>query len=51
MVILDTSVLVRFLREPQNEIAEEVRRLLETKEGLAIGIVVTEVLQGARKSM
>jgi predicted nucleic acid-binding protein len=48
MVIVDTSVWIRFLRQPNSEPAGELRRLLENDGAALTGIVLAEVLQGGR---
>jgi predicted nucleic acid-binding protein len=47
MIILDTSVWIEFLRGVE-AFVEHVRKLLETRNVLAIECVFAELLQGAR---
>jgi tRNA(fMet)-specific endonuclease VapC len=50
MVIVDTSVWIRFLRQPRSEAAAEVRSLLRRRRAAITGVILAEVLQGARSA-
>ena len=47
MVIADSSVWIHFLRTPETVIGQEMARLLRADEVALVGIILTEVLQGA----
>jgi hypothetical protein len=48
MVIVDTSVWVQAFRAPNSSERQEVDRLLARDEAAMVGVVLAEVLQGAR---
>ena len=48
MVLIDSSVWIEFLRRPDEEIGRSLYALLSENQAGVVGIVVAEVLQGAR---
>jgi len=48
VVVVDSTVWVHFLRTPATAIGHELARLLEAGEAAVVGVVLAEVLQGAR---
>lgn len=48
MVVVDSSVWVHYLRTPNSPVGQEMNRLLEADEVSITGVVLAEVLQGAR---
>lgn len=48
MILIDTSVWVAALRQPESPIAREVGRLVVDGRVVTTGVVLAEVLQGAR---
>ena len=50
MVVVDTSVWVNYLRNPQSDSGRVMDSLLFRGEVLMVGMVLSEVLQGARTS-
>jgi len=48
MVIVDTSAWMEFLRQPTAPIGREVAAFLRQNQVLMVGLVLAEVLQGAR---
>lgn len=50
MVVVDTSVWINYLRNPQSDSGRVMDSLLFRGEVLMVGMVLSEVLQGARTS-
>lgn len=48
MIIVDTSIWVAANRNPQSVEAQELQRILRREEPLMLGVVLAELLQGAR---
>ncbi len=48
MILVDTSVWVQSFRSSRSPEAEEMRRLLERNEVAITGVIIGELLQGAR---
>jgi predicted nucleic acid-binding protein len=48
MVLVDTSAWIRFLRSPDSSEGRQVDALLERQDVLLTGVVIAELLQGAR---
>ena len=48
MVIVDSNVWMHFLRSPGTPVGQQMRRLLNADEVAVVGVVIAEVLQGAR---
>ena len=48
MVIIDTSVWIEAYKQRSSKAASEVARLIETDEAAIVGIVLAEMLRGAR---
>ena len=48
MVIVDSNVWIRYLRDPDGETGSALQTLLDTDQVLMTGVVLAEVLQGAR---
>jgi predicted nucleic acid-binding protein len=48
MVVVDTSVWIRFLRQPQAETSGDLRQLLRRNRAAITGVILAEVLQGGR---
>ena len=47
-MIVDSTVWIHFLRTPITPVGQEMKRLLENGEVGVVGVVLAEVLQGAR---
>jgi predicted nucleic acid-binding protein len=50
MVIVDSSAWIDFLNRPDGAVGQEVARLLTANEVVVVGMVLAEVLQGARNA-
>ena len=48
MVIVDSNVWIHWLRTPDTAIGRELGRLLDEEQVAMVGVVLAEVLQGAR---
>ena len=48
MVIVDSNVWIRYLRDPKSAVGEELEKLLDAQQAAMVGVVLTEVLQGTR---
>ena len=48
LVIVDTSVWVQYFRVPQSPDGEEVERLIRADQVAMVGVVLAELVQGAR---
>lgn len=48
MVVIDSTVWIHYLRTPDTPIGQELVRLLNANEVAVVGMVLAEVLQGAR---
>lgn len=48
MVVVDTSVWIEYLRAPASGPGRALAALLERREALITGVVITEVMQGVR---
>ncbi|MBI2886098.1 MAG: PIN domain-containing protein [Chloroflexi bacterium] len=48
MVIVDSNVWIHWLRTPDTDVGREVMRLLDNQQAAMVGVVLAEVLQGAR---
>ena len=48
MVIADTNIWISYLRNPRSEVGLNLQVLLDTDRVLMTGVVLAEVLQGAR---
>ena len=48
MVIVDSDVWITYLRRPNARAGRELASLLEKREATMVGVVMAEVLQGAR---
>ncbi|MSQ23795.1 MAG: PIN domain nuclease [Chloroflexi bacterium] len=51
MVIADTSVWINLFRAPDSEHAAELKRLLRLQEVCLTGVVLAEILRGARSAV
>ena len=49
MVVADTSVWIAYLRDPDSDPGRAMDALLSKREVLMVGMVLTEVLRGARR--
>ena len=47
MVIVDSNIWIHYLRTPDTPIGREMVRLLDEQQVAMVGVVLTEVLQGA----
>ncbi len=50
MVVADTSVWVSYLRDPNTDTGNAMDSLLRRREVLMVGVVLAEILQGARST-
>ena len=48
MVIVDSNVWIHWLRTPNTDVGREFVRLLDSQQAAMAGVVLAEVLQGAR---
>ena len=48
MVIADSNIWIHYLRNPKTQIGSALQALLDTDGALMVGVVLAEVLQGAR---
>ena len=48
MVIADSNIWIQYLRDPNSEAGSTLQALLDTDQVLMTGVVLAEVLQGAR---
>lgn len=48
MVIVDSTVWIHYLRKPETRLGQEFQRLMDTDELAVVGVVIAEVVQGAR---
>ena len=48
MVIADSNIWISYLRDPSSEAGLALQKLLDTNQILMTGVVLSEVLQGAR---
>lgn len=51
MIIVDTSVWVRSARHPTSVEAGELRRLLQSRRVVMVGVIMAELLQGTRNQV
>ena len=48
MIIADTSVWIKYFREPESQDGRELDSLLRERQVIMVGVVIAEMLQGAR---
>ena len=48
MVIVDSNIWIHYLRRPRESVGLELQMLIDSERVLMVGVVLAEVLQGAR---